>query len=94
MDDRLDNQTLARTRWHPRVTPFRLTSVLLTTTLGIAKAILVSEGDTVGSTTVEWVAGVLLALRSACLSDSVFGIYMKGTFTSNKLAVSWRFGVF
>jgi hypothetical protein len=63
-----DNLQGAR-RWHPRITPFRLAFILNTATFGISKAVLVFRDEMVSSTTVKWVAGVVLAMRSACISE-------------------------
>lgn len=63
MNEGTDNHIAINPCWHPRVTPFRLMFVISTTTIGIAKAILVSKGNAIGSTTAEWIGGVILALR-------------------------------
>jgi hypothetical protein len=47
---------------HPKLTPYRLAFFLSTGGLGITKAILVWNGATASSTTVEWVTGVVAAL--------------------------------
>lgn len=47
---------------HPPITPFRLAFIFTTLGFGIAKAVLVSTGDSTSSTTIDWVAGVLIAL--------------------------------
>ncbi|KAF5309190.1 hypothetical protein D9619_012835 [Psilocybe cf. subviscida] len=53
---------VASSSWHPKVTPYRLAFILTTGGLGIAKAVLISGGRAASSTTIEWVAGVVVAL--------------------------------
>lgn len=55
---------------HPKITPFRLAFILTTAGLGISKAILVSNGKTASSTTVEWITGVVVAIMWVILSIS------------------------
>ncbi|KAF5327408.1 hypothetical protein D9619_003955 [Psilocybe cf. subviscida] len=54
--------------WEPNLRTF----VLSTATLGITKAVLVSREETISSTTVEWVAGVVLALSFQLISPLEF----------------------
>lgn len=49
--------------WHPKLTLYRLTFIVTTGGLGIAKATLVSKGQTTSSITMEWITGVIVALR-------------------------------
>ncbi|KAF5317778.1 hypothetical protein D9619_012526 [Psilocybe cf. subviscida] len=93
MDGHPDTTIHTTLRWHPRITPFRLAFVLSTTTLGIAKAVFVSKGDSIGSTTVEWVAGVVLALSFQFLggleSFEHHGTVARFTFSQDCLAPLW-----
>lgn len=50
------------TQTHPRLTPYRIAFILTTAGLGTIKAVLVSKNDTISSTTVEWITGVVVAL--------------------------------
>ncbi|KAH9481040.1 hypothetical protein JR316_0005559 [Psilocybe cubensis] len=49
-------------RWHPKMTPYRLVVLLTTIGLGTAKAIMAHCGNSIVSTTLEWISGVLLFL--------------------------------
>lgn len=48
--------------WYPNLTLYRLVFFVTTGGLGITKAVLVSKNEAASSTTVEWVAGVVVAL--------------------------------
>ncbi|KDR80050.1 hypothetical protein GALMADRAFT_242266 [Galerina marginata CBS 339.88] len=49
-------------QWHPKITPYRLTFLLTTIALGTTKAIATYHGQSVMSTTMEWISGVIVSL--------------------------------
>ncbi|KAF9480741.1 hypothetical protein BDN70DRAFT_877179 [Pholiota conissans] len=48
--------------WHPKVTPYRLITLLTTICLGTAKAVAVQEGSQNEPITLEWVTGIVVFL--------------------------------
>lgn len=49
-------------RWHPKLTPYRLTVILTTIGLGTVKLVEVYNGNDTGTTTLEWISGVVVFL--------------------------------
>jgi hypothetical protein len=47
-------------RWHPKITLYRLFFISTTVCLGSAKAVETSHGKSYVSTTIEWIAGVVV----------------------------------
>ncbi|KAF9055710.1 hypothetical protein BJ165DRAFT_1398524 [Panaeolus papilionaceus] len=52
--------TIAKPRWHPKATPFRLLTTLSFAGLAILKAILIYRGSQIAPVAVEWICGTLL----------------------------------
>jgi hypothetical protein len=48
----------SNSRWHPKITVYRLLIISTTISLGSAKAIETFYGKSYVSTTIEWIAGV------------------------------------
>lgn len=49
-------------RWHPKMTPYRISVVITTVILGTFKAVFSYRGISMISTTLEWIAGVVFTL--------------------------------
>ena len=47
-------------RWHPKITAYRLLVISTTISLGSAKAIATLFGKSYASTTIEWIGGVVV----------------------------------
>ena len=57
-------------RWHPKITVYRLLIISTTISLGSAKAAATFHGKSYVSITIEWVAGVaVFCLLSSLVSD-------------------------
>lgn len=50
----------SNSRWQPKVTVYRLLVISTTISLGSAKAVAVFDGKSYVSTTIEWIAGVVV----------------------------------
>ncbi|PPR03112.1 hypothetical protein CVT24_012415 [Panaeolus cyanescens] len=61
------NATIA-TKWYPKLTPYRLLTVLVVVGLGTLKAILVARGRELASVEVEWVLGTVVVIIIFLLS--------------------------
>jgi len=62
-------------RWHPKITPYRLATIVITIVLGSLKALYAHNGQTGLSTTLEWIIGVvvfLMCVISYILLEPVF----------------------
>ncbi|PPQ83886.1 hypothetical protein CVT25_000630 [Psilocybe cyanescens] len=91
--DSLSNQT--RKAWHPKITPYRLAILTTTVGLGTAKAIVTQKGGAIVSTTLEWVAGMLLSLLFLVLSDyesreDVVPPYLSWLFKPDCMDLIWK----
>ncbi|TDL24731.1 hypothetical protein BD410DRAFT_59028 [Rickenella mellea] len=76
------NEAVFTSRWHPRLTLYRLLVISLTAGFGLAKAILTYLGQSLGSTTLEWVFAVVICLF----------LYFLGLFeTHAPLSAPWLF---
>ncbi|KDR80015.1 hypothetical protein GALMADRAFT_222932 [Galerina marginata CBS 339.88] len=86
----LDHSPVA---WHPKVTPYRLLFLSTTIALGTAKAILTYQGKAMISTTLEWIAGVVLSLLFYILGDSEskrnYPTYLSLFFSYDCMNVIW-----
>ena len=60
-------------RWHPRITLYRLLVISTTISLGSAKAVETFYGKSYVSTTIEWIAGVAVF---TLLSSFIFYIFV------------------
>lgn len=56
------------TQWHPKMSPYRISVMLITIILGTSKAIFAYRGISMVSTTLEWIAGVVFTLLCVLLS--------------------------
>jgi len=60
----------SNSRWHPKITLYRLLIISTTISLGSAKAAATFHGKSYVSITIEWVAGVaVFCLLSSLISD-------------------------
>ncbi|PPR05576.1 hypothetical protein CVT24_002787 [Panaeolus cyanescens] len=53
-------QNAAKTRWHPKLTPFRVLTMIVGVGLGISKAVLSYKGMELAPIALEWILGTLL----------------------------------
>jgi hypothetical protein len=57
-----DQYTSAHKRWHPRLTGYRILTVVLTAGFGLSKAALSYCGQSTVPTTLDWLYGVVVFL--------------------------------
>ena len=62
----------SNSRWHPKITVYRLLIISTTISLGSAKAIATFHGKSYISTTIEWVAGVAVFCLLSSLISHLF----------------------
>jgi hypothetical protein len=55
--------------WHPKVTPYRLLSVLLPACLGTVKAAALQQGAKNEPITLEWISGVVVFIVCVYLTN-------------------------
>jgi len=59
-------------RWHPKITLYRLSFISTTICLGSAKAVETSHGKSYVSTTIEWIAGVVVFILLSSLISIIY----------------------
>lgn len=60
----------SRQAWHPKLTPYRLLSVLLPASLGTVKTVASQQGQENEPITLEWISGVVVFI--VCVDLSTF----------------------
>ena len=62
-----ESNSNSNSRWQPKVTVYRLLVISTTIALGSAKAVAVLYGKSYVSTTIEWIAGVVVSTALSSL---------------------------
>ena len=69
-------------RWHPKVTVYRLLVISTTISLGSAKAVATFYGKLYVSTTIEWIAGVVVFTLLSWLVSHIIYVRVIDYFSS------------
>ena len=85
-----ESNSISNSRWQPKVTIYRLLVISTTIALGSAKAVAVFYGKSYVSTTIEWIAGVVV---STALSSPVLLIFIIAHLTNIPVFLQHRFFV-